>query len=263
MLHGFGRYAPWEAGFDFTPPTPGPGEVTGPPDFVGIGVQKAGTTWWHALIEAHPKVAAPPGLHKERHFLSRFGTQAFGPADVAAYQGWFPRTPGTIAGEWTPDYVAYPWVPPVLAQAAPDARLLVLLRDPVERYRSGLAHQRRFGASLTGATVADAVCRGLYHQSLTQWLGRFGADRMLVLQYERCVLDPGGQLARTYRFLDLDDDFRPPMLEQPVSAAPRPVPPLDPDVRRRLVDIYTPDVTALARLLPDVDVSLWPNFPAL
>ncbi len=71
LLHGFGRFAPWEAGFDFTPPDLEPGEETGPPDFVGIGVQKAGTTWWYRLLTAHPGVSSRPGIHKERHFLSR------------------------------------------------------------------------------------------------------------------------------------------------------------------------------------------------
>ena len=61
VLHGMGRYAPWEAGFDFTPPPVGPGEETGPPDFVGIGVQKAGTTWWFELVLTHPDVSTPPG----------------------------------------------------------------------------------------------------------------------------------------------------------------------------------------------------------
>ena len=43
VLHSLGKYAPWEEQFDFTPPSLHPGEESGPPDFVGIGVQKAGT----------------------------------------------------------------------------------------------------------------------------------------------------------------------------------------------------------------------------
>ena len=58
ILHAFGKYAPWEAGFDPKPPTAGPDEVTGPPDFVGIGAQKAGTTWWYEAVCAHPDAHA-------------------------------------------------------------------------------------------------------------------------------------------------------------------------------------------------------------
>ena len=59
-LHGLGRYAPWEERFDFTPPAPGPAEEVGAPDFVGIGVQKAGTTWWYTLMLSHPDVSLRP-----------------------------------------------------------------------------------------------------------------------------------------------------------------------------------------------------------
>ena len=75
ILHGLGRYAPWEPEFDFTPPPLGPGNETGPPDFVGIGVQKAGTTWWYELMLTHPGIFAPAGIHKERHFFDRFGAR--------------------------------------------------------------------------------------------------------------------------------------------------------------------------------------------
>ncbi len=162
LLHALGRYAPWEEGFDFTPPRPAPGEVAGPPDFVGIGVQKAGTTWWYDLIVSHPRVSAHPGLHKERHYLDRFGAVPFSAADVAGYHGWFPRPPGTVTGEWTPDYFSYPWVPPLLRRAAPQARLLLLLRDPVDRFRSGLGHLERLGLPRDAPAVADAVERGFY-----------------------------------------------------------------------------------------------------
>ena len=98
-----------------------PGSSAGPPDFVGIGAQKAGTTWWYSLIAAHPGVTSRPDIHKERHFLSRFGAERFTPTDIDRYHGWFPRRAGTIAGEWTPDYLSCPWVAPLLSLAAPRA----------------------------------------------------------------------------------------------------------------------------------------------
>jgi hypothetical protein len=263
LLHRLGRYAPWEEGFDFTPPPPAAGEQVGPPDFVGIGVQKAGTTWWYGLLAAHPGVSARPEIHKERHFLSRFGTAGFGPQDVADYHGWFPRRPGTLAGEWTPDYLYFPWVAPLLAAAAPDARLLIMLRDPVERFRSGLAHQLRHRASPTGATVTEAVDRGFYAAALERWCAHFDAERVLVLQYERCAEDPAGELARSYRFLGLDDDFKPPHLHRPVGATAEGKVDLDDNARQRLIDTYAPDVRALMTRLPELDLSLWPNFAPL
>ena len=259
VLHRFGRYAPWEPGFDLTPPAAGPGETSGPPDFVGIGAQKAGTTWWYSLIAEHPGVWSRSDIHKERHFLSRFGSQAFTQADLERYHGWFPRHQGTITGEWTPDYLSLPWVAPLLAKAAPEARLLVILRDPVERFASGLAHQLANGMKLTHETVSDAVDKGLYFRHLSWWAEHFPVDQLLVLQYETCAADPVSEIARTYRFLDLDDKFNPARLGARVSSTQHAVA-VDPDVAARLCDVYASDVTSLGRLCPSLDLSLWANF---
>jgi hypothetical protein len=259
LLRRAGRFAPWEGGFDLTPPAPEPGEVAGPPDFVGIGVQKAGTSWWYELIAEHPGVSARTGLHKERHYLSHFGARTFGPPQVGQYHGWFPRRPGTITGEWTPDYLAYPWVPALLAEAAPEARLLVMVRDPVERFRSGLSFRLSQGALPTEATEALAVQQGFTATSLRRYLDVFPKEQILVLQYERCAIDPTGPLAGTYRFLGLDDGFRPTGLHRSVNASGQKLH-LEPDARRRLVDLYAPDVEDLVGLFPDIDLSLWANF---
>jgi hypothetical protein len=159
ILHALGKYAPWEDGFDPTPPHAQGAEVTGAPDFVGIGVQKSGTTWWYDVICAHPDVYSRDDIHKERHFFGRFATRPFGPAECSLYHDWFPRLPGRLTGEWTPDYIHLPWVPELLAQAAPRTRLLALLRDPVERFRSGLAHQERDRGRHTVDAYQDAIAR--------------------------------------------------------------------------------------------------------
>lgn len=263
VLHRLGRYAPWEAGFDFTPPAPHAGEVTGPPDFVGIGAQKAGTTWWFELLLDHPGMSSHSGVHKERHFFDRFGARPMGPPDVARYHGWFPRREGTITGEWTPDYMAYPWVPALLQRAAPDARLLVLLRDPVERYRSGLDHDARAGYPTDARSIADAVQRGFYHRALADWLAVFDAEQLLVLQYERCVRDTEGQLDRTFRHLGLVTPHRPVPSVSPDRTRAEHRTELADDLRERLVDLYAADVAALAADVPAIDLALWPNFAHL
>jgi hypothetical protein len=258
LLHRLGMYAPWEDGFDYSPPPVGPGESTGPPDFVGIGVQKGGTSWWYELIADHPDVWARSDLHKERQYLSHLADRPFGPAEVATYAAWFPRPAGTITGEWTPDYLAFPWVAPLLATAAPEAKLLVLLRDPVERFRSGLSFRLAQGAEPTEATVADAVRQGFYARWLRRYLDYFAAERVLVLQYEACAADPSRQLAATYDYLGLAPHV-PVDLHRPVNPSGRKVE-LETDARRRLTELYAPDVEELARLVPDLDRNLWPNF---
>jgi hypothetical protein len=258
VLHRLGIFAPWEAGFDYAPPPLGVAETTGPPDFVGIGVQKAGTSWWYELIADHPGVWARPDLHKERQYFSHLADRPFGPAEVATYAAWFPRRPGTLTGEWTPDYFGFAWVAPLLAEAAPQAKLLVLLRDPVERFRSGLSYRLSQGAEPTDATVADAVRQGFYARCLRRYLDHFAEDRILVLQYESCAADPLPQLQATYRFLGLSEHV-PVDLLRPVNPSGEKVP-LDTEARSRLADLYRADVDELCRLVPTIDRSRWPNF---
>lgn len=258
LLHARGDYAPWEEGFDFTPPALGPDESAGPPDFVGVGVQKGGTSWWFELLLAHPGVYTRPGIPKERHFLTRYCTAPFGPAEVADYHGWFPRTPGTITGEWTPDYFAYPWVAPLLARAAPDAKVLVLVRDPVERFRSGLTFRLRMGAPHTSTTVADAVRQGYYARHLRRLYESVSPDQVLVQQYERCRADPAAELARTYAFLGLAP-FDPPEIRREVNVSGGGKIDLDADATARLAALYRDDARALADLVPDLDLDLWPS----
>ena len=259
ILHGLGRYAPWESDFDFTPPPLGPGEVAGPPDFVGIGAQKAGTTWWYRLVLSHPEVSHRRGIHKERHYFDHFGDTPFTADDAARYHGWFPRTSGSMTGEWTPDYLCQPWTPPLLHRAAPGARLLVLVRDPIDRYRSGLAHDERMGTFDHARSVADARARGFYHRDIGRWLEHFDAGQLLVLQYEQCAADPVGQLARTFAFLGLDP-FTPEGLRPSVHSSAEERSALDEQDRLRLVDLYRDDVDALMVRFPHLDVALWPNF---
>jgi hypothetical protein len=259
LLHARGDYAPWEDGFDFTPPDPGHGEVTGAPDFVGVGMQKAGTSWWYELIVDHPGVFHRPDIPKERHYLSRFCVEPFGAEEVRRYHGWFPRPVGTMTGEWTPDYLAYPWVAPILVEAAPEAKLLVLVRDPVERFRSGLSFRRQMGAPATSATVADAVRQGFTARWLRHLYEYVPPSRVLVQQYEQCRADPAGQLAITYAFLGLDP-FRPSDLRREVNVSSGTKIAIDPSAARRLVDLYRADVDDLAAQVPTLDLALWPNF---
>ena len=118
-----GRFRPGEDGFDLTPPRPGPGETTGPPDYVGVGATGSGSAWWHRLVLDHPGVSARPDLPPARHFLSKFATRPFGPDEVRAYRRLVPPPSRRGGGQMDPTYATFPWVAPLLGQAAPDARV--------------------------------------------------------------------------------------------------------------------------------------------
>jgi Sulfotransferase family len=263
LRHHLDRYYAWEYGYDHhRTPQLAPGEENGPPGFVGIGVQKAGTSWWYKLIVRHPHVSDPP-IHKERHFFARFGAEQFGPTDIADYRAWFPRRQGTTAGEWTPDYFFYPWVPSLLAEAAPDTKLLLILRDPVQRFRSGLAHQIRNGEDHVGSAQAEAVGRSLYSDALRRWQQYFPPEQLLVLQYEVCVANPIQQLVSTYEYLGLDPSYRPEDLRDEVNKTVERKAGLPEDALHRLRELFAPDIRALATMVPTLDLSLWPSADGL
>jgi hypothetical protein len=152
------------------------------------------------------------------------------------------------------------WTPRLLRRAAPEARLLVLLRDPVERFRSGrtLAENRFTVGSTARAAANAAFNRGLYADQLLRLWEAFPREQVLVLQYERCVADPIAELMRTYRFIGLSADV-PEGLDPfaRINEAPGPRVSLSDWQAEQLVRRYAPENERLAELVPDLDLSLW------
>jgi len=242
------------------PPRCAAGSHTAPPDFIGLGAQRSGTTWLYSLIAAHPGVQG--GTVKELHYFHRYWNRSFTAADATTYAQYFPRADGLLAGEWSPGYLSHFWVPPLLDAAAPDAKLLVSLRDPVERYRSGLALQSETRRP-SAASASTAFRLGCYGMQLEHLFSSVDRSRALVVQFEACTRDAAGAIATIYEFLGLDTSFRPPTIERRVNEARTKKLDLDPDRRAALVDAYTPDVERLLTLDVGIDVRAWPNFDHL
>lgn len=230
--------------------------------FLGIGAQKAGTSWLHAMLARHPDIAFPAG--KERHFWNR----PHDSAGVEAYLAGFPD-PRKAEGEITPAYALLDrhGVREVHA-AAPSLRLLYIVRDPMERaWSSALMALRR--AELEPDEASDqwfidhfrsrgSLGRGDYETCIRNWHAVFGDDALLILRFEDIVTAPESFLARCFDHLGVapvpDAEMAAWGLHERVFEGPRY--PLRESLRPVLRDLYAARIEALARYL-GWDLSAW------
>lgn len=230
---------------------------------MGVGFQRCGTTRWWRLLTDHPGVHRPE--QKELHFFDRLRDSEPSAEIGEAYRSEFRRPEGLLCGEWTPRYALDHWTPPLLCAAAPDALLLVALRDPVERFVSGLAlsEHRRLTSQASPAAVGEntpaALLRSMYLPQLRHLLRFADRERLFVLQFEKTLTDPAVELRRTYAALGLDPSFEPTALAEPVNAREAPGR-LEAAERRSLVHWLEDEVAQLAAEFPEIELGLWPNF---
>jgi hypothetical protein len=213
---------------------PGRGRLL--PDFLIIGSTKCGTTSLHGWVTEHPLVAPSK---KEIHF---FNMNYYRTADW--YRCYFPyahereaftHEHGTpfLVGEATASYLAHYWTPQRAATLLPSARLIVCLRDPVDRAHSQYHYFRRRGSEpaetfeqaldleaerLAGEEqheISDPhyhswrVFRWGYHRTsryaehLERWFEVFAREQFLFLKFDNVVAAPQRALDQIYEHLGL------------------------------------------------------------
>ena len=217
------------------------GRLTAParmtPSFLIVGAQRCGTTSMYKTLSQHPMVL-PAVVHKGAHYFDT--GYGHGPA---WYRGHFPLqitarraapAPGRlpITGESSPYYMFHPLAGQRIATDLPGVRLLVLLRDPVERAYSAHTHETARGfetepferalelepmrlAGEEEKLIADPayrshshqhhayVARGRYADQLRRLEALFGRDRMHVVDSQRFFTDPEPVFAEVVDFLGI------------------------------------------------------------
>lgn len=238
------------------PPVPD-GWSIAPPDFVGVGAQRSGSTWWYSVIATHPDVETVPDRGKEIHFFDN----CRGVTDVPpeSYHRYFPRAPGRLCGEWTPRYMYDYWTPSVLHAVAPQTKVLAILRDPVDRFISGLALNMEYGFSINPMLLHHNFAQGLYWSQLRGLLAHFPSSQVLVLQYERCVADPVSQALRTFQFLGLDPYTwkMPPDMSRRVNPTRNQKPAVNAATVAAMRLAYRAELRKLFADFPEIDGTLW------
>jgi hypothetical protein len=171
-------------------------------DFILAGAQKSGTTALHYFLQKHPRITM--GDQEEMHFFDDEGLFSV-PVDYELLHRHFPRLArSTIAGECTPSYLYWKPAAERIWSYNPQIKLLVLLRNPVERAFAHWNMQRFKGrepldffdavkeekSRIAGAPPLEArrfayVDRGLYAQQLERFFRFFPREQMMIIKFEK------------------------------------------------------------------------------
>lgn len=237
------------------------------PDYLIIGAQRCGTTSLQALLTQHPNIR-PPRLRKGVHYFDTGFRRG-----ANWYRSQFPLAAtmgrgGSAAkrmftGEASPYYLFHPSVPGRIASVLPNIKLIVLLRDPVERAISHHKHEQRRGfeeLGLEAALDAEAdrlageeerlladpffnsfahqhfsyVTRGHYADQLGRYLAVFPSSHLLVLEAEALWSAPASTIREISSFLELPD-WEPDSFPRRNATTPSRV---DPNTRLRLEEMF-------------------------
>ena len=237
------------------------------PDFLLLSGGRCGSTSLFAILSEHRQVLPP--AHKEVHFFDRnyargldFYRRLF---PLALHRRLHARRVGrpVLSGEATTYYLLHPAAAERARGVIPDARLIAIVRDPVDRAHSHYQLSVRAGeeslsfeealdaepARLAGAEerlsadptydhrshrVHSYVARGMYLGQLLRWERLFEPDRLLFLASEEFAADPPGTVRRVTDFLGLQPYEGP--LPPPRNVAD--YAPMKPETRRRLREVF-------------------------
>jgi hypothetical protein len=185
------------------------------PDFLGIGAQKAGTTWLYENLRQHPELFLSE--EKELHFFDQPGRWRLR-WGLRRYRSHFAAAGDRICGEITPSYGFLPTDHiRIIHQQSPDLRLLLLLRDPIARAWSGAVmrltgFRGRDPASIPEAEYREyllsdhSIDRTRYSVMIDRWTSFYSLDQVFVGFYEDLQGRPWSLLQEVFRHLGVSSD---------------------------------------------------------
>lgn len=241
------------------------------PDFLIVGAQKCGTSSLYRNLVKHPSIV--PAFVKEIYF---FSSARYFQKGVHWYKAHFPLLPHKyfntrirkldfLTGEASPGYIFYPHAPRRISELLPDVKIIVLLRNPVDRAYSHYYHEvrkKRESLSFEDAIKKEEqrlrgefdkimedehyfsfnflhysyLLRGIYVDQLKRLNNYFSKDQIIILKSEDFFKDPQASFEQVIQFLGLPDwqvkDFR----KANVGYYSK----MDTVMRNRLIDYFAP-----------------------
>ena len=239
------------------------------PDFVVIGGQRCGTTSLFESLSQHHDIE--PSFSKEVHYFDLFHERG-----LDWYRAHFPlasRMSGSVCFEATPNYLSSVHAPGLMHAVMPDTKMIVLMRDPVERTHSSwklrvyegsddrpfvkAVEEELAGVTVTYEDVLDDrrqhmaramrwsyVEKSRYAEHLTRWFEVFDRDQFLILESEALFANPADGLASIEAFVGIDHDPTVTLPRSNFTAASS----IDPPVRQYLTEYFAPHNERLTEL---------------
>ena len=241
------------------------------PDFLVIGTQRGGSTSLYKYLVTHPDIKR--ALHKEIQYFSLYFKKNW-PWYLAHFPLRYINKGQFITGEASPYYLFHPDVPKRVAERLPNIKLIVTLRNPIDRAYSQYKHEvnsgfetRSFEAavedegalrknidpSLGFSQIKDSfihqhylyVSRGIYVRQLKNWMEYVPLERILVLKSENLFTNPKKTFSQVLQFLELPSftlQDTNPYHQSKYSS-------MNTETREQLRDFYTPFNKGLSELI--------------
>lgn len=240
------------------------------PDFIIIGAQKGGTSSLAFYLSQHPDIKF--AFNKEVHFFDNNFNRG-----LTWYKSNFPFKSvnrNTLFGEATPFYLFHPLCAERVKESIPNVKIIVLLRNPIDRAFSHYNMQLKNGHETT-ISFEEAIqlensrigpefsklnenrphnneiiqrysylSRGRYYEQLKLWFNLFNRDQFILLKSEDFFLNPMNALDRITNFLNIES-YIPANMEAKNQGS---YVGLQDETKNRLIDFYRDDVNKLNEL---------------
>ena len=239
------------------------------PNYIIIGFERCGTTSLYEYLIRHPNIK--PAVVKEIHFFDKYFQRG-----VNWYRTCFPlfMPKNSLTGEASPSYGISPYIPKRIKKLVPNAKFIILLRNPIDRAYSH--YNREKFLNNEPLSFADAILQeenrtkneyekmlqnefyfsdeyrtysylknGIYVDKLKRWFDIFPREQFLILQTEEFEKNPSKIYNQTLEFLGLSkwelDDYKKFRFNKKLD--------IDPSLRNKLVDYFKPHNQRLFDLL--------------
>ena len=196
-----------------------------------IGVQKAGTTTLDDWLSQHPQIYCYETL-KDVHLFARF--KSFKEIEARMKQEPIAYKDEPVVLQSAVNYIFYPSMLQQIAERSPNAKLIIILRNPVQRAFSAYSYFKKMLRE--NRTIHEALLykpktnlsfskdnndftyieHGMYGEQVKNCLQHFTKDQLLVLDYEE-LKDPSSLLKKIFSFLQIDADFQPDLTPKNVT----------------------------------------------